>query len=195
MIGFLIVHLAGNLTLYADDTGEAFDAYEHTLTSNPLLPIAEIGLLALFATHIGLALKLQMENRLARNSRYVSRGDHGKKTPASSSMALTGLVTLVFIIIHLLDFRFAKEEGASMAALVKETLSDPLHGGAYFAFVCVLTMHLAHGFKSACQSLGLGHPRYSEAFERVSIGLAVLLGLGFASFPLVMIFTGGGNAS
>lgn len=191
LIGFLVAHLAGNLTLYADDTGEAFDAYAHTLESNPLLPLAEIGLIVLFAVHIGLAIKLQMENREARSARYVARGNHGRKTPGSSSMLFTGAATLVFLIIHLLDFRLADREGQSLAAMVKEVISDPLHGGAYLAFVCILTIHLAHGLQSACQSLGVAHPRYSDLIRKASVGLAVALGLGFASFPIILILTGG----
>lgn len=191
LIGFLIGHLAGNLTLYADDTGETFNSYAHAIESNPLLPFVEIALLGLFAFHIGLAIKLQMENRSARGSRYVARGDHGQKTPASSSMLFTGIATLLFLVIHLSDFRLSKEDGGDLAAMVKDVLSDPLHASAYIAFMLLLTMHLAHGFQSACQSLGAAHPRYSEILRKVSIGLALLLGLGFLSFPVILLMTGG----
>ena len=42
LMGFVLVHLLGNLTLFADSTGETFDAYAHAIESNPLLPVAEI---------------------------------------------------------------------------------------------------------------------------------------------------------
>ena len=191
LIGFLIGHLAGNLTFYADDTGEAFDSYAHALESNPLLPVVEIALLALFVFHIGLAIKMQMENRAARGTQYVARGDHGQKTPASSSMLFTGIATLGFLVLHLTDFRFAKEEGQSLAAMMRDVLSSPLHASAYIAFVCLLTVHLAHGFQSAFQSIGASHPRYSPLIRKASVGLAVLLGLGFVSFPVIILLTGG----
>ena len=191
LVLFLIGHLVGNLTFYADDTGEMFDSYAHALESNPLLPLVELGLLALFAFHIGLAVKLQMENRAARGSNYVARGDHGQKTPASSSMLFTGIATLGFLILHLTDFRFAKEEGHSMAGMMRDVLSSPLHAAAYVAFVCLLTVHLAHGFQSAFQSLGLNHPRYTPLIKKISIGLALALGVGFASFPVIIMLTGG----
>ena len=42
-IGFLVVHLAGNLTLYAGS--DAFNAYaEHLHALGPLLGVAEFGL-------------------------------------------------------------------------------------------------------------------------------------------------------
>ena len=191
LIVFLIGHLAGNLTLYADDTGEVFNSYAHALESNPLLPVVEIALLALFAFHIGMAVKLQLENRAARSDRYMARGDHGQKTPASSSMLFTGIATLLFLILHITDFRLAKEDGGDLAAMVKDVLSQPLHAGAYIAFMVLLTIHLAHGFQSACQSLGLSHPRYTPILKKVSVGLAVLLGLGFISFPVILLITGG----
>ena len=56
LVVFLIGHLAGNLTFYADRDGKAFDAYAHVLESNPLLPLVEIGLLAVFAIHIAMAM-------------------------------------------------------------------------------------------------------------------------------------------
>lgn len=191
LIGFLVVHLLGNLTLYADADGKAFDAYAHAIESNPLLPIAEISLLALFVVHIGLAIKLQLDNQGARKSRYVARGNHGKKTMGSSSMLLTGILVLVFLILHLLDFRFADRSPKGLAYMVKEELSEPLHATAYFALMAMLTLHLSHGFSSAFQSLGVSHPRYSALLKYVGYGLALLIGLGFASFPVVLWFSGG----
>ena len=190
LIGFLVVHLAGNLTLYADRSGEAFDGYAHALESNPLLPVAEIGLLVLFAIHIGLALKLQFENREARTQRYAARANHGQKTAGSQSMLLTGLLVLGFLVLHLIDFRFASRAPEGLAHMVRETLSKPLHGIAYAAFMVMLTLHLSHGFQSAFQSLGANHPRYAPLLRKAGIGLAVVLGIGFASFPIVLIIQG-----
>ena len=81
LIGFLILHLAGNLSLYADDDGTAFNAYAQELESfGPLLWVAEAGLLALFVVHIGLALKVSREGREARGIGYRVRANMGKKT-------------------------------------------------------------------------------------------------------------------
>ena len=94
LIGFLIGHLAGNLTLYADDTGEAFNGYAETLESNPALPIIEIGLLLFFIAHISLGLKVSLEKprgaprrlRVARrhgpaHARVQHDADHGGRDP------------------------------------------------------------------------------------------------------------------
>ncbi|MFT5058595.1 MAG: succinate dehydrogenase / fumarate reductase cytochrome b subunit, partial [Planctomycetota bacterium] len=55
LVGFLIVHLLGNLSIL--DSDSAFNAYAQKLEDlGPLLVVAEIGLLALFLFHITLAL-------------------------------------------------------------------------------------------------------------------------------------------
>ena len=42
LCGFLVTHLAGNFLLFVSP--EAFNKYGHTLTSNPLIYVAEAGL-------------------------------------------------------------------------------------------------------------------------------------------------------
>lgn len=193
LIGFLIVHLAGNLTFYADSNGAAFDHYAETLESNPLLPLAEIGLLALFVAHIAMGLRVTAQNRDARKSRYAIRTSHGARTPGSSTMVLTGLVILVFLVVHLMHFRLQKGDGVSMGALVYEELSKPLGASVYVVGMIALAMHVSHAFKSALQTLGFNHPKYTPLLEKVSLGLGVLIGVGFASFPLYVFFLGGNS--
>src|SRR5262249_49844808 len=51
LCGFLVVHLAGNLLLYAGE--KPYDDYAHSLHAQAaLLLVAEIGLLLLFVGHI-----------------------------------------------------------------------------------------------------------------------------------------------
>ena len=60
LVGFLIVHLTGNLLIYADADGAAFGKYAAAIEGNPLLPIAEILLALLFLAHIGLAIRVSL---------------------------------------------------------------------------------------------------------------------------------------
>lgn len=194
LIGFLITHLSGNLLIYRGETGEAFDAYEHMLSSNPLLPVAEIALLALFVVHVALAFRLSMQNRESRRDRYAVRASRGAKTLASASMLTTGLVILFFLVIHLWDFRIGKTsaaEGYSMAAMVRARLQTPAGAGIYALSMIALGLHLSHAFRSAVHTLGLKHPRIDPVIGRLSIGIAVLLALGFASFPIFFFLTRG----
>jgi len=193
LIGFLIVHVAGNLTLFVDEDGSSFNAYAHALESNPLLPIAEVGLLALLVAHIALGLRVSMDNKAARESRYELRASMGEKTLASSSMLVTGIVILIFLVVHIVDFRIPKMfDDIDLAEAVKVRLSSPLGAGIYLVGVAALGLHLSHAFKSAFQTLGINHPRYTPWIRCASLGLAVLLFLGFASFPIYYFLQGGG---
>lgn len=193
LVLFVLVHLAENLLLYADETGEIYDGWVALLTANKgFLYTAEIVLALLFVAHIALGVKLTLENRDARRTGYRLRANHGGRTPGSGTMAITGLLVLVFLVIHLLDFRFGHEEGESMAALVKERLGSSPGWLIYALGVLALALHLSHGVRSIFQSLGISHPKYDRGFQVLGWIVAVLVGLGFLSFPIA--FWLGGNA-
>jgi succinate dehydrogenase / fumarate reductase cytochrome b subunit len=72
LCGFLVVHLAGNLLLYAGPS--AYNGYAHKLHSQEwLIKIAEGGLVVLFGTHILLALRTAAENRRSRRNSYQAK--------------------------------------------------------------------------------------------------------------------------
>lgn len=195
LVGFLVVHLAGNLLIYADKESADFDAYAQKLDGNPLLPVAEIALAALFVVHIGFALRLNLENKEARSQGYAVRASLGKRTLSSASMVVTGLLVLVFLAVHLYDFRIGKllaDAGPSLGRMVRRRLSTPLGAGVYLLGVGALAVHLRHAFRSAFQTLGVNHPRLNPILERAGWAVAVLFGLGFASFPIYFLLAGGG---
>jgi succinate dehydrogenase / fumarate reductase cytochrome b subunit len=195
LIGFLIVHLSGNLLIFADQQGHAFDEYARKLDDNPLLPVAEIALLALFVVHIALALRVSNENRDARRIGYGVRSSMGAKTIASSTMIVTGSIVLIFLIVHLADFRigkmFSDASPFSLAAMVRRRLHEPLGAAIYLAGVAALGVHLRHAFRSAFQTLGVNHPKLNPILVYVGWALAVILAAGFAAFPIAMLARGG----
>jgi succinate dehydrogenase / fumarate reductase cytochrome b subunit len=194
LIGFLVVHLSGNLLLYVDAQGATFNSYGRAMDENPLIPIAEIGLFALFVIHIVFALRVSLENREARRERYSVRASSGASTFASSTMVITGIIVLLFLLVHLWDFRIGKlmaeNREAGLAALVRRRLSEPWVAGLYLLGVIALGVHLRHAFRSAFQTLGASHPRLDPLLVKLSIALAILFTLGFASFPLFFWFGG-----
>ena len=56
--------------------------------------------------------------------------------------------------------------------------------------VVVLGFHLWHGVQSLMQSLGLRDSRYAALIRGVGLTLAVVLGAGFAAFPVVFAVLG-----
>jgi len=194
LVGFLVVHLAGNLLLYSGSDGAAFDGYARKLEENPVLPIAEIALVALFVVHIATALKVSLENREARSTRYAARAPLENRTLASTSMVLTGLVILVFLIVHLSDFRIGKmfaESGTSLFAMVRRRLTTPVGAAIYLAGSAAVAVHLKHAFRSAFQTLGLSHPHLNPLLVRAGWVIAIVLGLGFLSFPVYFFLSAG----
>src|SRR5688572_26016806 len=102
LVGFLAFHLFGNLLLVLGP--EAYNAHAHALIANPLIIPAELGLLAIFLLHAIKAVLNYIGNRAARPRRYELRkwaGGPSRKSWASTSMIVSGLVMLVFVPIHL----------------------------------------------------------------------------------------------
>jgi succinate dehydrogenase / fumarate reductase cytochrome b subunit len=196
--GFLVTHLAGNLLVLFDR--EAFNAYSHKLISNPLIYIAELGLLVIFVVHAWKAVMVTIKNKRARPSAYAQKkwaGGASRKTMSSTSMIVTGLTILLFIIIHLKHFKFgtyyteATTGYRDLAQLVLETFVSPIWVAWYVLVMVLIGMHLRHGISSAFQSLGLEHPRYSGFVRAAGVVLAILMAGGFALIPIYIFVTGG----
>ena len=101
---YLILHIVGNALVFLG--AETFNEYSHTLISNPLVPIIEIGLLLIFLIHIYKTVRMVVANQKARPVGYARKktaGPPSRKSFASSTMILSGLWLLLFVIIHVQD--------------------------------------------------------------------------------------------
>lgn len=189
LILFVISHLTGNFLLYVGL--EDYNEYARALHSNEtLLHIIEVGLLVVFLIHIGLAIKVSREHRRARPQSYaMHRSKQGhSKIYASSIMIYSGLVVLGFVLLHLADLRFNLRHpvapGVQPASHTLLVLQDPISGSVYFFGSLFLGYHLWHAFESVFQTYGLNHHRYTPWIKKIGIALAIILGVGFASFPV-----------
>jgi len=191
---FLVVHLAGNLLLYVG--AESYNHYAHSLHANPVfIVMAEVVLYAMLLLHLYLAFSSTKENNEARGQDYaVKRTKRTNRvfnvfgaTP-DTTMFLTGVVVFLFLIIHLNDFKFEifgthdpEWEPFEKAAYL---MSDAVRGIVYFVAALFLGVHVAHGFQSAFQSLGLNHPIFRPLLRYASIIFAFVVTIGFGSFSL-----------
>jgi hypothetical protein len=50
-----------------------------------------------------------------------------------------------------------------------------------------------HATRSPLQTIAWRHPKKDPLFRNASVGLAVVLGLGFLSFPIIVFATRGGQ--
>src|SRR3954470_10079445 len=181
LVFYLIIHVAGNLTVFA---GPAFyNKYAFTLESSPLIPLIEIGLLLIFLLHVYKTVRMFLGNQQARPVSYVQKKRAGKpsrKTFASSTMIFSGLWLLIFIIVHVKAFRYGTEYewaagGRDLYRLEMENFSNPLVVAFYVLSMVVVGSHLWHGSWSTLQSLGLDHPTWTPRFMKAGKVLAVLI--------------------
>lgn len=200
LIGYLMIHLAANLLVFAGDGGRLLNLYAHTLHQlGPILVVLRILLATLFISHIVSGIRVVIQNRRARSSRYAmsaSKGGPSKMTPASRWMAITGLILLVFVPSHVWMFSLGPYyetviDGVAMRdlyRLVVERFKDPAIAFSYAAVMFFLCLHLAHGFWSALQSLGALNRRWMPVAYTVGVVLAILLATGFFILPLYTYF-------
>ena len=107
---FVLVHMAGNLLVYAGP--DALNSYANALKTRPtLLWSFRLGLLAVFVIHVVLGVRLTRQNVAARPVRYVREATE-QANWASRHMLLTGLVLLAFIAYHLAHFTFGALQNA-----------------------------------------------------------------------------------
>jgi len=187
--GFLAGHLAGNLTIYGGQN--AFNAYaEHLHSLGPLLTLAEWGLVILALIHIITGLTLFYQNTIARGSRYAVNKKGGGRTIGSATMPYTGVLLLVFVIIHLVNFHFVDKSNTTIFQIVSETFTNPLWVIIYVVAMIAAAVHVSHGFWSAFQSFGANHPKYMPTIMVLSILFSLAIALGFGLLPLYISISG-----
>lgn len=186
---YLITHIAGNLIVFFGP--DTFNQYSHTLLSNPLIVPIEIGLLVVVLVHVYKTITMFFANRQARPIRYMkkSRAGHtSQKSFASSTMILSGLWLLAFIVIHVRTFKYGAEyqrDGVrDLYRLEFENLNHPLVVGFYVLSMIVVGSHLWHGVSSSLQSLGLDHSRWTPRFLAFGKLMALLIAGGFVAIIL-----------
>jgi succinate dehydrogenase / fumarate reductase cytochrome b subunit len=187
-ICFLLVHLAGNLTIYAGM--DAFNAYSDRLHAlGPIIQLAELGLLTLALVHVSIGIVLFLQNLRARSSRYVMNVRAGGRTIGSATMPYTGLIILLFVILHLAQFHFIDKTHTSIFQIVAMAFNNPLYVVIYTLVMGILAIHISHGFWSLFQTLGANHPKYSPAVFVIGIGLSIVFGVGFGFLPIYVAFS------
>jgi succinate dehydrogenase / fumarate reductase cytochrome b subunit len=185
---FVLIHLLGNLTLYSGK--ESFLSYVERLHSlGSLVTLAELGLLVFALLHTGIGLLLFIQNVQSRPVRYAVKKRAGGRTIGSITAPYTGFLILVFIIVHLLKFRFVDKTVTNDFIILSDTFTQIGYVLFYLAGVAVVAVHVSHGFWSAIQTIGLNHPKYMPLIQRFGILFSVVLGISFASIPVYVFST------
>jgi succinate dehydrogenase / fumarate reductase cytochrome b subunit len=196
LLAYLLLHLAGNMLVFAGQ--DTFNAYSHMLISNPLVVPVEIGLIGVFLLHVYKTVTMWLRNQGARPVGYQKKswaGHTSRKSLSSTTMIWTGLIILLFVGVHLQQFKFGPwyQIGDPPVRDLYRTEADvftsPLWVGVYVVCMILIGFHLRHGISSAFQSLGVDHPVYTRRLVVLGTILAVLIAAGFAVIPIWVYVT------
>ena len=174
--GFMLFHLVENLLLFKGEV--AYNTWVDFLLSNPLLPLIELGLAAVFLAHIGAGVWVRLEDWLNAPSGYEARKWQGGRTIGSATMLYTAVLILSYLVYHMLTFRFV-DHSIGFYQMVTSAFRNPVFVAVYVGGALALVLHLTHGMQSAFQTLGVNHPKYTP-FIKIGGLITALLMVGFA---------------
>jgi len=185
---FLVVHLLGNMLLFKNDGGAAFDQYAELLPSLLIIIIIEYILFAIFICHILFGTIVWAINKFSRPQKYLVNKQQENSSFFSRWAFVTGSIVFIFLVVHLRTFwftsRFQAGEHFSMYALVKESFSSPVYSFFYVVAMFLPGFHLRHGFQSAFQTFGLKTKKYTPLIETVGMIFWLLIPAVFAYMPI-----------
>ncbi len=206
LVLFLVGHLSGKLLMFLGP--EHMSEYGHSLREmlhGSAIWVVRGGLLLSFILHIWSAIVLTRRNRLARPNKYVKTSTQ-TSTLASRSMALSGLLMLVYVLYHLAHFTFggvhaqfyagqtgweyALADGTLVPDVYKMVLlsfREPLITVLYLISMVLLGMHLSHAVASVFQTLGVTNKRITPVIKIAGPLLGIGLAIGFCSVPISII--------
>ncbi|MEY2963596.1 MAG: hypothetical protein RL754_857 [Bacteroidota bacterium] len=197
LILFLVGHLLGNLQLFV--TGEegklAFNEYGHFMTTFPVVKILSYLTYISVLLHTVDGIMLARQNRAARPVGYVKENASANSSWASRKMAVLGLMTLFFIVVHMKSFWYEMHFGSlgldangnkDLWTLTVTAFEQWWYTAFYVVAIAALGVHLSHGAASAFQSLGINHPKYNGLIKVGMKSLATIIPLAFIAVAIFL---------
>ena len=198
IITFLIGHLVGNLQLFYSDGGQAFNEYAKFMTSHPFIKVLSILTYTSIVVHVIYSIILTRHNLQARPIKYAYNRRSENSLWNSRNMGILGTLLFIFIIIHMRSFWYIMHWGPiekvdygggeinDIYTVVVMAFSAWWYVLFYVLSMGFLAFHLAHGFKSAFQTLGLSHVKYTPLLKSIGYSFAIIVPAIFAAMPLYL---------
>lgn len=198
LILFLTFHCCMNVV--ALFSAKAYNMICELLGANWYALVATLGLAALAVCHIVYAFILTAQNRRARGaSRYEVTVKPEKVEWASQNMLVLGIIILLGLLLHLFNFwynmMFAELTGMAVGhlpsdgfAFIQDTFEKPVYVVLYLVWLAALWFHLAHGFWSSMQTLGVSGKVWFKRWQCISVVYTSLLMLAFVVVVLAFAF-------
>ncbi len=190
LIIFLIIHLAGNLTLYWGE--KAFITYAGTLELlKPLIRIIEVLLALVFIFHIINGVRVWWGNKKSKPIDYKINAKFKNSSIFSRTMIQSASIIFIFLVIHLDTIWYPYNVGTgaeNLYGIVTSLFAIPLYSWFYIFAMVLLGFHLNHGFQSAFQTMGWNHKKYFPLIQKIGTIYAILMAVGFASLPIYFLY-------
>lgn len=189
MIAFVVVHMLGNLQVFAGPARlNAYSAFLHS--TGELLWLVRATLLVAVVLHVDAAIALTRVAHAARPVDYDARAPQ-VSTLASRTMRWGGALLAAFIVFHILHLTTGTLHPAFTAGDVYGNVIAGLRPWPVALFYVVamvgLGLHLYHGTWSSVRTLGVARPSADPLRRRVALGLALVVAAGFALVPVAVL--------
>lgn len=189
MVGFLIVHVAGNLLVF--EGAEKINGYSRFLhAAGELLWPARAVLLVSVFLHSLAAWQLTQRAHAARPDDYILR-DPQVTTLAARTMRWGSVFLAAFIVLHILHFTTGTIHPAFSAGGVYGNVVIALRvwwvAALYLLAMVVVGLHLYHGTWSAFRTIGVAKPSREPLRHRLALVLAVGIAGLFALVPVAIV--------
>ena len=199
LLTFLLVHMGINLLIVIFDDPMVYNKAAHIMSTNILIKIFEIILFGGLLLHMIYAVILQIQNWIARPKRY-NKANYSNTSFFAKFMIHTALITLVFLVIHFMDFYIKAKFGHAAEVIVD---GKTYHDFAseivdkfkmlpfvifYIAAFVFLGFHLVHGFQSAFKTLGMDHKKYTPVVQFLAIIYSSIIVGGYSFIPVYIYF-------
>lgn len=193
---YVLLHMIGNLHFFRGPA--ELNGYAEFLRTvgapvasrGEVLWIVRIAIIAALGGHLWAAWAVTRASWAARPVGY-----HDLKlvetTYAARTMRWGGVLILLFVIYHLLDFTFGRVNPGFVAGDVYRNVIASFSqwpvAVAYLVAMFALCFHMYHGIESGLQTLGANHPRYNALRRGVALAYAIIVAVGFASVPVAVL--------
>ena len=199
LVGFVVQHMVFNLQLFAGP--EALNAYAYNLKSmlgGNFVWAGRAFLLGCIVLHIVTAMRLSALNRAARPNRYAAGLKTQTTSYAAKFMLGTGIVTLLFLVYHILhftggviepnNFHIVDSEGRhDIWRVVVTSFKNPVVAVTYVVANIALAFHLSHSVTSMFATLGLQSGRYRPLIAKIGPAVATVILIGNVAMAVSVI--------
>ncbi|WP_196895558.1 succinate dehydrogenase cytochrome b subunit [Aureivirga marina] len=185
LLFFLLQHFLINFLSVFNK--QAFNDASDFMGTNPfvqyaLQPVLFFGIIY----HLIMGMYLDAKNKGARSVKYAKNNAAANASWMSRNMIITGVMILLFICLHMVDFFFPTikahyitHEHLDSYEMVVAKFANPVYVLIYVVAFVFLALHLLHGFQSAFQSVGFNNRKYTPAIKKLGNIYAIAVPVGY----------------